>query len=337
MGRPYALLRAGFPYLKTIGMRRVTNFPVDLAIGTGETIYVLCRSAGSAQIARLNLEDENLGPIGGYGTDPGKLKLPTALVLDRDGNLFISDEEMNRITVLDKEGAFLQQWGETGDAEGQLNRPSGLAFDAEGNLYVADTLNHRVQKFTPDGQFLLAFGRQGSAPGELNMPWGLAVDEVGDVYVADWRNDRVQKFSANGEHRLTIGRSGSGKGELNRPAGVAVDLDGDVYVADTGNNRVQQFDETGRYVATFTGDATLSRSGREYMMTNAKPMRLREMADLEPQKHLRSPKSVKVDAAGRLFIPDFGSYRVQIYQKDAVRLGPDLISPPLRSPTLQTT
>ena len=33
MGRPYGLLRAGFPYLKTVGMRRVTNFPVDLAIG----------------------------------------------------------------------------------------------------------------------------------------------------------------------------------------------------------------------------------------------------------------------------------------------------------------
>ena len=337
MGRPYALLRAGFPYLKTIGMRRVTNFPVDLAIGPDETIYVLCRSAGSVQIARLNLDDDNLGPIGGYGTDPGKLKLPTAIALGPDESLFISDEELNRINVLDKEGKFLQQWGETGEAEGQLNRPSGLAFDAEGNLYVADTLNHRIQKFTPDGRFLLAFGRPGSAPGELNMPWGLAVDELGDVYVADWRNDRVQKFSAEGEPLLAIGRTGAGKGELNRPAGVAVDQDGDIYVADSGNNRVQQFDQTGRYVATFLGDATLSKSGRDYMMTNAKPMRLREMADLEPQKLLRSPKSVHVDAAGRLYIPDFGSYRVQIYQKDVVRLGPDLISPPLRSPTLQTT
>ena len=33
MGRPYGLLRAGFPYIKTLAMRRVTNFPVDLALG----------------------------------------------------------------------------------------------------------------------------------------------------------------------------------------------------------------------------------------------------------------------------------------------------------------
>ena len=33
MGRPYGLLRAGFPYTKTLAMRRVTNFPVDLALG----------------------------------------------------------------------------------------------------------------------------------------------------------------------------------------------------------------------------------------------------------------------------------------------------------------
>jgi len=337
MGRPYALLRAGFPYLKTVGMRRVTNFPVDLAIGKAGTLYVLCRSAGSAQIARINLDDENLGPIGGYGADDGKFKLPSAIVRDADDNLFLSDEELHRITVLDKEGKFLAKWGEPGDAEGQLNRPSGLAFDGEGNLYVADTFNHRIQKFTRDGRFLLAFGRFGAGPGELNLPWGVAVDDVGDVYVADWRNDRVQKFSADGEHRLTVGASGCGKGQFNRPAGVAVDEDGDIYVADTGNNRVQQFNQCGQCVETFIGDATLSRSGREYLMTNARPLRLREMADLEPQKRLRSPKSVRVDAEGRLYIPDFGSYRVQIYQKDVVRLSDQEIIPPLRSPSLQTT
>src|SRR5438105_3332375 len=90
VGRPYGLLRAGFPYVKTIGMRRVTNFPLDLAIGKDETLYVLCRSAGSAQIARVTFDDDNLGPISGYGTDDGKFQLPSAIILDRDENLFVS-------------------------------------------------------------------------------------------------------------------------------------------------------------------------------------------------------------------------------------------------------
>ena len=42
MPRPYALLRAGFPYLKTVGMRRNVNHPVDIALGKEGRIYCLC-------------------------------------------------------------------------------------------------------------------------------------------------------------------------------------------------------------------------------------------------------------------------------------------------------
>ncbi|HEV8638103.1 MAG TPA: NHL repeat-containing protein [Chloroflexota bacterium] len=337
MGRPYGLLRVGFPYLKTVGMRRVTNFPVDLAIGKDGTLYVLCRSAGAAQISRLTLDDDDLGPISGYGTDDGKLQAPAAIVVDRDENLFVSDDALHGVTILGKDGTFLARWGEHGVGEGQLDRPSGLAFDPEGNLYVVDTFNHRVQKFTRDGRFLAAWGRHGNGEGELSYPWGIAVDELGDVYVADWRNDRVQQFTAAGQLRRQVGRPGNGDGELNRPAGVAVDRDGDVYVADTGNNRVQLFNAEGRYVEKFVGDATLSRSGRDYMLANARPNRLRDMANLEPQKRFRGPKAVRVDDQGRMYVPDYGAYRIQIYQKEVVSLQPDQMVPPLRSPSLQTT
>src|SRR5207302_4723388 len=140
----------------------------------------------------------------------------------------------------------------------------------------------------------------------------------------------------DGRVELPIGRSGSGDGELNRPSGVAVDQHGDVYVADCGNNRVQLFDADGRYVEKFIGDATLSKSGRNYMLTNARPNRLREMANLEPQKRFRGPKSVRVDAQGRMYVADYGSYRVQIYQKEAIPLDPDQLAPPLRSPSMMT-
>ena len=337
MGRPYGLLRAGFPYVKTIGMRRTTNYPLDVALGNDDTLYVLCRSGGAAQIARLTYDDDYLGAFSGFGTDDGKFQLPGAIIIDRDQNLFLSDEGLHRITMLDKDGKFLNKWGVHGAGEGQLNRPSGLAFDADENLFVVDTFNHRVQTFTKDGEFRAAWGRFGSGEGELNFPWGIAVDDLGDVYVADWRNDRIQKFTADGKFLMAVGRSGSGNGELNRPTGVAVDKDGDIYVADCGNNRVQLFNAEGRYVQKFLGDATLSKSGRDYMLTNARPNRLRDMANLEQQKLFRSPKSVRVDDQGRMFIPDYGCYRVQVYQKEAIALAEDQIVPPLRSPSLATT
>ena len=336
MGRPYALLRAGFPFLKTIGMRRWNNWPIDVALGQEGRIYVLCRSETLAQIAKLTWDDQNLGTISQKGTEDGNFIWPVSLIVDRDENLYVSDEGLNRITILDSDGNFLGKWGEKGDGDGQFNRPSGLAFDADENMYLSDTLNHRIQKFTKDGKFLLKWGIYGDGEGELNMPWGIAVDELGYVYVADWRNDRIQKFSADGDFIMSLGKSGSADGKLNRPTGVAVDSDGDIYVADCGNNRVQLFSAEGRYVEKFIGDATLSKPAREYLLTNALPLRLREMANLEPQKRLRSPKSVVVDDQGRLYIADYNSFRVQVYQKEAIHLEPGQILPPLRSPQLLT-
>ncbi|MGI8551078.1 MAG: NHL repeat-containing protein [Dehalococcoidia bacterium] len=318
-------------------MRRITSNPVDIAIGGEGCLFVICRGDSTTDIRRTNWDDEDLGTISGPGSADGKLLWPTALILDRDERLYVCDEATHRISIFGREGEFLGKWGEQGNGEGQFNRPSGIAFDPDENIYVADTLNHRIQKFRKGGRFLLAWGQFGSGDCELNMPWGIDVDDEGNVYVADWRNDRIQKFSAEGRPLLRFGISGSDNGQFNRPSGVTVDRDGDIYVADWGNNRVQLFNPEGRYVEQFIGDATLSRVGREYLRSNAKPMRLREMADLEPQKRLKAPVSVRVDDEGHLYIPDYGCHRIQIYQKQADRLEPDEIAPPLRSPTLITT
>ena len=180
----------------------------------------------------------------------------------------------------------------------------------------------------------MKWGSFGDGEGQFNMPWGIAVDELGDVFVVDWRNDRVQKFNVNGEFIFSFGKSGSGDGEFNRPAGVAVDSDGDIYVADRDNNRVQLFNSEPRFIDEFIGDATLSKASREYMMTNANPNRLRDVADMRPAKRLRRPVSVTVDDQGRMFVPDYLSFRVQVYQKDVVHLDSTQFGPPRRSPTL---
>ena len=336
MATPPALLRAGFPYLKTLGMRRITTNPVDVAIGGEGRLYVLCRGAIQTEIRRYTVDDDDLGPISGAGTEDGKLFWPAALVADDEENLYVSDEGRHRITIFSREGELLGCWGEHGHGDGQLNRPSGMAFDLDKNIYVADTLNHRIQKFAKDGKFMANWGRFGDGEGELNMPWGVHVDEEGDVYVADWRNDRIQKFAPDGQFIFSFGASGSGDGQFDRPSGVTVDSDGDIYVADWGNDRVQLFSYEGRYVDKFIGDATLSKSARQYVLANALTLRLRETALLEPQKRLRGPISVTVDSKGLMYIPDYGSHRVQVYHKESYPLEPDQLSPVPRSPTLLT-
>ena len=335
MSSPEWLLRAGFPYLKTVGMRRVTTNCVDIAVGSEGRLYVLNRSSVQTEIRKLTIDDEDLGGLDVAETD-AELRWPVQVILDGQENLYVSDEALDRISVFNRDGESLGFWGESGDAAGQLSRPSGIAFDADENMLVTDTMNHRVQRFTKDGTFLGGWGSLGSGEGEFNMPWGLwsirpetSTWPTGEMIVS--RSSRPM-----GEFVFAVGRSGSGDGEFNRPAGIAVDEHGDIYVADRGNNRVQLFNRFGRYVEKFLGDATLSKMGRYYIMANAVTMRLRDEANLEPNKLLRGPASVRVND-DLMFIPDFGSHRVQIYRKEAYALDSSQIAPVPRSPRLQTT
>jgi DNA-binding beta-propeller fold protein YncE len=323
-------------------MRRITNFPVDVAFGKDDVIYILLRSEGASLIRVWSLDDAeqlsgDLVQIGGYGRADGQFEWPVQVITDDEGDLFVSDEAVHRITRFQPDGEFVSKFGDEGGGPGELRGPAGIAFDPEGNLVIVDSQNHRVQRFTADGEFLDGFGSQGCEPGQFELPMGVHVDELGNVYVADWGNQRVQKLSPTGDPLMVIGQEGSSDGEFIRPTGVAVDGHGDIYVCDWGNNRVQLFNQEGRYIWKFLGDASLSRVSRTYMMTNAMPNRLREMGKLEEEKYLRRPRSVRVDDQFRLFIPDYESYRVQIYEKDAIPLDEDTMAAPPRNPTLSTT
>lgn len=324
------LLRAGFPYLKSLGMRRLTWYPVDFALGDEGRIYSLSRFDGTGSIRAISYDDVDLGAVG------PSFVWPAGIVRDADERLYVSDEATHQITVLTHEGEEVARWGTHGSEAGELNRPSHMAFDAEQRLWVTDSMNHRVQCFTTDGTYVTGFGSHGNGPGQFDTPWGITVDSDSFVHVVDWRNDRVQKFTAAGEFVMQFGESGDGDGQFNRPAGIAVDQHGDIYVVDRGNNRVQLFDRTGRYVEQFIGDATLSRMGLDYIRANPKVLRLRDMAHLEPQKRFRAPVSVHVDGEGRMFVGDYGCHRIQVYQKEAYPLTADEVMPIPRSPSLST-
>ena len=71
-------------------------------------------------------------------------------------------------------------------------------------------------------------------------------------------------------------------------------------------------------------------------MANPKVLRAREMTTLEESKRLRGPASVRVDDNGFLYIPDFGSHRIQVYRKEAYELTEEEIWPEPKAPFLYT-
>ena len=306
--------------------------PIHLARGEGDLIYVLCRTreyaAEGTRITVCTVGSEYVNafargvPQPGpheHNFDEGSLVWPTCLAIATDGNVYVSDEWLNRISIFTKDGDYVGKWEErAGDGDGELNRPSGMAFDKYDNLYIVDSQNHRVQKFTRDGQFLAKWGTMGTGDGQFNMPWGIEIDKQGDVYVADWRNDRIQKFTADGQFLMKFGSPGSGEGEFNRPTGVAVDKDGIVYVADWLNNRLQVFDKNGSFVTLKTGDATISKWGKDKLDANPEMWEERDRAQgLEREKDFYAPIGVAVDDSNSVFICEAPRNRIQVYRKQS--------------------
>ena len=178
-------------------------YPVDVAINENGKIYGLSRSfdgarIGGIRVCVLDIDSNFYKLIAANRPEDKKFIWPTAIALDSDHNVYITDESTQKISVFSEEGDFIKNWGTHGSDVGEINGPCGIAFDPEDNAYISDHKNHRVQKFTKDGDYILSFGRHGTRDGEFNRPWGLTTDLNGNVYVADWRNDRIQMFTNDG-------------------------------------------------------------------------------------------------------------------------------------------
>jgi DNA-binding beta-propeller fold protein YncE len=303
---------------RAIGLGRISGqgfqHPVDVALGSGDAVYVLSRSSAwkdkQPRITVTSLDEQTFGEIGGFGTEPGCFLAPTALATDQAGRIYVADEDLHQVSVFDPDGTYLMRWGTHGSAPGQLDRPSGLRFDNDDCLWVTDSLNARVQRFTPDGSLLSCFGCFGTEPGQLNMPWGVAVGPDGDIWVADWRNDRVQRFDPHGDLRGIYGQ-----GLLSRPSGVAVDEAGRAYVSDWGHDSVQIFDEQGRHSRTLAGDATPSRWAQQYLVMYPQLAQRRQEANRDEQeRRFYRPVGMVIGPQGQLLVADSGRHRIQMYE-----------------------
>jgi sugar lactone lactonase YvrE len=251
------------------------------------------------------------------------LLLPSAVVFDAQGNLFVAETGNHVIRRIDPSGnittvAGTGVQGFAGDGglatAAQMDSPQGLAIDVTGNLYIADTHNHRIRKIdtatqiisTVAGTGVVGFSGDGglAAAAQLDLPTALAVDTSGDLYFADSANHRIRRIDAISDRMSTVigngtqGFSGDDglaiAAAIDSPAGLAVDSAGNIYLADTHNQRIRRIDAATQTITTSAGSGAFGFSGDGSAVTA-----------------LALPQGLSLDSADNLYLADRANHRIR--------------------------
>ena len=126
-------------YSHTIGLSTMEGrgfyYPVDTLVGRDGKLYTISRSLeGDTRGVRVTIYDidsEYYGTFASFGEEPGHFIWPVAITQDSQENIYISDEDLNVISVFDTEGNLLRHWGETGSAPGKFDGPAVWRWTAK--------------------------------------------------------------------------------------------------------------------------------------------------------------------------------------------------------------
>jgi DNA-binding beta-propeller fold protein YncE len=236
-----------------------------------------------------------------YGGDgktavQAQLNFPTAVAVDREGNLYIADTMNHRVRMVDSETGIISTLAGTGQArfsgdggpahQAALNEPAALAVDEAGRLYIADQSNHRVRVVdlktnvirTVAGTGIATYDGDGKPAVDTALagPSGLAL--TGNrLYIADTFNGRVRCVELSSGLMTTVAGDGgvyryespseAPSPSLSRPTGITLDHEGRLFLTDSDNHLIRQWDwvsgtafcVAGQGVPSYSGDGGAAR------------------------------------------------------------------------------
>jgi DNA-binding beta-propeller fold protein YncE len=255
--------------------------------------------------------------------EAGGMAHPFGVDIASTGDVYVADENNNRIDVFSSQGTFLFAFGkgvnpaggdvctaasgcQEGKADGSagaIHRALGLAIGAGGNVNVADTEDNRIDVFSPQGTFLFAFGKA--------------------VNLSD-NSDRCT--SASG---CKAGLDGGVAGELGEPVDVSGAPGGRLAVTNYKNNRVDVFSDQGVFLYGF-GKAVNAADGSGVCtaLSGCQASLAASSAGA-----MSSPSAIDVGSSGLVYVTETGNSRVSEFTLDGsfVRAFGESVANPLET------
>lgn len=179
------------------------HIAIDAALNT---VYVTDSPANQVKVyagmTRIN-------GFGAFGTGNGQFDFPSGLCVSTNGEVFVVDQNNDRVQVFDRGGAYLRKYKYAGML-GPSGRKQGVVVDGAGRLYVADAFQGQVKVYgAANGSVIGSLGSFGPLFGQLSTPIGLAFDPFNRLLVASPNNRRIDLFGIDAFVHLTCDPSAS--------------------------------------------------------------------------------------------------------------------------------
>jgi len=206
--------------------------PVGIFLDAANNLYLAER--GRNRVRKINAATKVITTIAGTGVEgfspdgtPARqamLSGPTDVVVDRQGNVFISEANNGLIRRIDAATGNLSTWagggnpptgnGDGGTATNAAITPKFMAIDPKNDdIFVADENGLRLRKIDAKTQVITTIAGSGAnytdrefsgdngaaTAAKLNFVFtesGVALDAAGDLFIADTVNDRVRVVNA---------------------------------------------------------------------------------------------------------------------------------------------
>ncbi len=204
---------------------------------------------------------------GGYSGDnvqatAAKLYNPYDVVLDSNGNLYISDISNNRIRKVTISTGLITTVVGTGTASSTgdgsaataaaINGPCYSRFDSAGNFYIAEGFGARVRKVitvTTEIPTVSPTYYPSLSPHSISV-----ITTIAGTGTAGFSGDAGQATSAT----------------INGPLGIVIDSSGNVYFSEfSSNNRVRKVTASTGIITTYAGTGTTTYNGDGGVATSA--------------------------------------------------------------------
>jgi sugar lactone lactonase YvrE len=244
--------------------------PFDVKVDASGNLYIAdeynnrIREVNSAGIITTVAGNGTGGYAGGLAT-AAELNHPTGVALDAAGNIFIADQNNNRIREVNVSTGSISTVAGTGTAgytgdggaaiSAELSAPNLIAIDVSGNLYFSEWGNNTIRKVSNGTGIITTIAGTGAAGytgdgaaatnAKLNEPCGIALDVTGNIYIGDASNNVVREVSVSGNISTFAGTGVQGytgdnglatNAEFFHPVGLVVDNNGNLIIDDDENN-----------------------------------------------------------------------------------------------------